>query len=426
MCRFFYTFIMYAVQPFVILFMLIRSVRSPNYRKRLNERYGLFYSQPAPQPNGVIIHAASVGEVIAATPLVKQIQATYPNLPITVTTVTPTGSDRVKAAFGDSVTHLYLPYDIPSALTRFIRFIQPKACIVIETEIWPNLIHQLHQRRIPFVIANARLSGRSAQRYSLVSGIFRHVLEEIALIAPQDKISATRYLSLGYDINKLVVTGNIKYDLTISNELVEKVQQLRIHWASHRPVWIAASTHEGEEEIILDAHKTLLTQYPNLLLILVPRHPERFVSVADLIAKRQFRYVKRSENVAPHDDHQVVLGDSMGELMLMYGVSDVAFVGGSLVKRGGHNPLEPLTFKIPVISGKYTFNFPEVFRNLVEVQGVLEIGDNATALARAVGIFLNSETLRQRYGQAGFSVLSQNRGALQHLFELLTPYLEKE
>ncbi|MGC6342702.1 lipid IV(A) 3-deoxy-D-manno-octulosonic acid transferase [Bisgaard Taxon 45] len=424
MLRFFYTVLMYLIQPLVVLFMLGRSIKAPNYRKRLNERYGFYCGAVRPKPNGVVIHAASVGEVIAATPLVKRIQALYPNLPITVTTVTPTGSDRVNAAFGNSVTHFYLPYDLPDAVNRFIAFVQPKVCIVIETEIWPNLIVQLKKQRIPFIIANARLSARSTQRYQKLKGALHHIFDDISLIAPQDDVSAQRYLSLGYDEQRLKLTGNIKYDLVLNDALMQQVTTLKQAWVEQRPVWIAASTHEGEEDLILESHRLLLHKYPDLLLILVPRHPERFNLVADLIKKHKLTYIRRSDKIVPNASTQVVLGDTMGELMLMYGISDIAFVGGSLVKHGGHNPLEPLAFKLPVISGKYTFNFPEVFTKLTQVQGALEINGNTKALTSAIEKFLDSPELRERYGNAGHEVLIENRGALQRLLDLLDPYFK--
>ncbi|MGC6407891.1 lipid IV(A) 3-deoxy-D-manno-octulosonic acid transferase [Bisgaard Taxon 45] len=424
MLRFFYTVLMYLIQPLVVLFMLGRSIKAPNYRKRLNERYGFYCGAVRPKADGVVIHAASVGEVIAATPLVKRIQALYPNLPITVTTVTPTGSDRVNAAFGNSVTHFYLPYDLPDAVNRFIAFVQPKVCIVIETEIWPNLIVQLKKQRIPFIIANARLSARSTQRYQKLKGALHHIFDDISLIAPQDDVSAQRYLSLGYDEQRLKLTGNIKYDLVLNDALMQQVTALKQAWVEQRPVWIAASTHEGEEDLILESHRLLLHKYPDLLLILVPRHPERFNLVADLIKKHKLTYIRRSDKIVPNASTQVVLGDTMGELMLMYGISDIAFVGGSLVKHGGHNPLEPLAFKLPVISGKYTFNFPEVFTKLTQVQGALEINGNTKALTSAIEKFLDSPELRERYGNAGHEVLIENRGALQRLLDLLDPYFK--
>ncbi len=425
MWRFFYTGLMYLIQPLVLFFMWIRGFKAPNYRKRLGERYGYYKDLTRPSPYGIVVHAASVGEVIAATPLVRRIQQNYPHLSITFTTVTPTGSDRVKAAFGDSVTHCYLPYDLPDAINRFIDFIQPKLCIVIETELWPNLIHQLHCRNVPFIVANARLSARSAKRYGEVRSSLQTMWSQISLIAPQDQISGKRFLTLGYPEAKLKLTGNIKYDLTINAELLEQIRGLHEQWVQQRHIWIAASTHEGEEEIILQAHRQLLKKYPDLLLLLVPRHPERFNSVADLIEKEKFQFIRRSSGELPSADTQVILGDSMGELMLLYGISDIAFVGGSLVKQGGHNPLEPLAFKIPVITGKHTFNFPEVFRMLLEVQGVLEVSSTAGGLERAVEALLNSPEGRKCFGNAGYEVLIENRGALQRLLNLLKPYLER-
>ena len=380
MWRLIYTLLMYILQPFVLLFMLFRSLKAPQYRVRLKERYGFYGTMSAPKPQGVMVHAASVGEVIAATPLIKAIQTKYPELAITVTTMTPTGSERVKSAFGHHVTHVFLPYDLPGAVRRFIRFVQPKVCIVIETELWANLIHGLHQQQIPFIIANARLSERSARRYGKVKNCLREMLHEIELIAPQDDFSGVRYQQIGYQ-GKLSLTGNIKYDLHISHELTQKISE--------------------------------------------PRHPEHFNTVAELIEQGNFSSIRRSTGILPDQQTQILLGDTMGELMLMYGVSDVAFVGGSLIKRGGHNPLEPLAFKCPVISGKYTFNFPEVFAKLKQVNGMIEIDENPTALSQAVHTCLENKALREQLGNAGFGVLMENRGALQRLMDLLTPYLEK-
>ncbi|PVX41401.1 3-deoxy-D-manno-octulosonic-acid transferase [Pasteurella langaaensis DSM 22999] len=420
--RHIYTILMYFLQPFILLFMLFRSLKAPNYRARLAERYGFYGNHPAPKPQGVLVHAASVGEVIAATPLIKRIQSEFPTLAITVTTMTPTGSERVKSAFGDKVTHVYLPYDLPCAMRQFIRFIQPKACIVIETELWANLIHELHQQNIPFIIANARLSERSAKRYGKFKNHLKEMLSEISLIAPQDAFSGERYQQIGYQ-GDLQLTGNIKYDLHISDDLMQKINQLKTEIGT-RPIWIAASTHAGEEEIILQAHRTLLQQFPHLLLILVPRHPEHFNVVAELLEKNELKYTRRSQGLIPTANTSVLLGDTMGELMLMYGVADVAFVGGSLIKRGGHNPLEPLAFKCPVISGKYTFNFPEVFAKLKQVNGVIEIEENSTALSQAVSQCLSDSAFSAQLGEAGFNVLMENRGALQRLMHLLKPYLE--
>lgn len=421
-----YTVLSYLIQPLILLMMWKRGLKLPEYRKRLWERYGCYGKLEKPQTQGVVVHAASVGEVIAATPLIKAIQKKYPSLPITVTTVTPTGSARVKAAFGESVAHFYLPYDLPDAVKRFLRFVEPKLFIVIETELWPNLIRQIHKNHIPFVIANARLSPRSAKRYGWIKSHLRNMFNEITLILAQDEVSAQRYIQLGFNPQHLINTGNLKFDLEITDELRQEVAQTTQHLKlTERPVWIAGSTHEGEEKIILEAHQQLLVHYPNLVLILVPRHPERFQSVEQLLQKMQIPYVKRSENQVVSTDTQVLLGDTMGEMMILYGLAQIAFVGGSLVKHGGHNPLEPIAFELPVISGVHTFNFPEIFAKLRSVNGVIEIDSNVTALVDAVTYFLAHPELGKKISQAGFAVLSENQGALKRHLTLLAPYLEK-
>lgn len=426
MLRYCYTLLSYLIQPLILFFMWRKSWKQPEYRARLAERYGFYGNATSPSAKGVVIHAASVGEVIAATPLIKAIQAKYPQLAVTITTVTPTGSERVKAAFGDSVSHFYLPYDLPGAIERFITFIDPKLMIVIETELWPNLIRRLHQHHIPFVLANARLSPRSAKRYGWVKSGIHNMLHEISLLMAQDSVSADRYLALGFPPEKLVTTGNLKFDLEIDDALrktvIDTAHELNVHY---RPIWIAGSTHEGEEKIILEAHQALLEKHPNLVLILVPRHPERFASVETLIQKSGLAYVKRSEQTALSGSTQVLLGDTMGEMMLLYGLSKVAFVGGSLVKHGGHNPLEPIAFQLPVISGVYTYNFPEIFAKLAEVKGFVEVNSDTQSLVQAVEFLLENREARKTIATAGFSVLQENQGALERHLALLAPYLEK-
>lgn len=426
MLRFLYTSLIHLIQPLLLLMMLKRSQKQPDYRKRLSERYGVYGDLNAPKPNGIVIHAASVGEVIAATPMIKSIQAKYPDLPITVTTVTPTGSARVKAAFGESVSHFYLPYDLPIAIRRFIDFVQPKLFIVIETELWPNLIRQMTLHQIPFVIANARLSPRSTKRYGWIRQSVKNMLSEIRLILAQDEVSADRYISLGFPESRLINTGNLKYDLEITAAQRAIVEQTATALnITQRPVWIAGSTHEGEERIILDAHQQLLANYPDLLLILVPRHPERFGDVENLLVKTAIPYTKRSDNEPIQTNTQVLLGDTMGEMMVLYGLAQIAFVGGSLVRHGGHNPLEPIAFELPVISGHHTFNFPEVFSKLREVNGVIEVDSDSHSLAQAVEHLLNHQAEGKAISEAGFAVLKENQGALKRHLALLAPFIEK-
>ncbi|QGM81333.1 lipid IV(A) 3-deoxy-D-manno-octulosonic acid transferase [Otariodibacter oris] len=426
MLRCLYSLLSYLIQPFVLFFIWRKGFLQPEYRHRLHERYAFYKNLKKPMPKGVVIHAASVGEVIAATPLIKKIQEYYPQLSITITTVTPTGSSRVKAAFGDKVTHFYLPYDLPDAVKRFLNFVDPKLFIVIETELWPNLIHQSHIRKIPFVIANARLSPRSAKRYGWVKSHLQPMLNEIDLILAQDRVSADRYLALGFNPDNLINTGNLKFDLEVTPNLCNKITETQnILHIVQRPVWIAGSTHEGEEKIILEAHQQLLKQYKDLILILVPRHPERFEEVEHLLQKMQISYVKRSDNQEILQNTRVLLGDTMGEMMLLYGLAQIAFIGGSLVKHGGHNPLEPIVFKIPVISGLHTFNFPEIFAKLRNVNGVIEIESHQKYLVSAVSKLLDTPELGEKIAHAGFSVLTENQGALTRHLNLLAPYLIK-
>lgn len=426
MIRLLYICLSYLLQPFILLLMWYKGRKQPAYRKRLWERYGVYDETEKPKAKGVIIHAASVGEVIAATPLIKEIGKKYPNLPLIVTTVTPTGSERVNAAFSNSVSHFYLPYDLPDAVERFLNFVDPKLMIVIETELWPNLIRKVNLRNIPFIIANARLSPRSARRYGWVRQSIKDMLNQISLIMAQDEVSKERYLALGYKAEKMVNTGNLKFDLEITSELRQSVLETKTALnLNERPIWIAGSTHEGEEKLILDTHKLLLQDYPNLVLILVPRHPERFSIVELLIEKSELNYVKRSLNQPLDSNTQVLLGDTMGEMMLLYGISNIAFVGGSLVKHGGHNPLEPIAFNIPVISGFFTYNFPEIFEKLRKVKGVVEVESTAEALFDSIELLLEQPELGQEIAQAGFEVLRENQGALKRHIDLLAPYLEK-
>lgn len=426
MLRLFYICLSYLLQPVILLLMWYKGRKQPAYRKRLWERYGIYDESEKPKAKGVVIHAASVGEVIAATPLIKAISKQYPELPLIITTVTPTGSERVKAAFGNSVSHFYLPYDLPDAIERFLNFIEPKLMIVIETELWPNLIRKVNVRKIPFVIANARLSPRSAKRYGWFKRSIQNMLNQISLIMAQDEVSRDRYLALGYEPAKMVNTGNLKFDLEITPQLHQSVIEAKASLKLiDRPIWIAGSTHEGEEKLILDTHKLLLTRYPNLVLILVPRHPERFSSVETLIQKSALNYIKRSDDQPFEQNTQVMLGDTMGEMMLLYGLSDIAFVGGSLVKHGGHNPLEPIVFNIPVVSGLYTYNFPEIFEKLREVKGVIEIESSVEALTESIQLLLEQPQIGQEIAKSGLSVLQENQGALKRHLDLLAPYLEK-
>lgn len=415
-----YQVLLYLIQPLIWLRLLLRSRKAPAYRKRWGERYGFCKGKVVPQ--GILLHSVSVGETLAAVPLVRALRHHYPDLPITVTTMTPTGSERVRSAFGDDVYHVYLPYDLPGSVNRFLKTVDPKLVIIMETELWPNLISKLHQRKIPLIIANARLSERSAAGYQKLGSFVKTMLQKITLIAAQNQEDGERFIELGLKRSHLYVTGSLKFDISVTPELAARAVALRRQWAAHRPVWIATSTHEGEESIILETHKKLLTQFPQLLLILVPRHPERFPKAEQLTREAGLKYTLRSTDAVPDAQTQVVIGDTMGELMLLYGIADLAFVGGSLVERGGHNPLEAAAHAIPVIMGPHTFNFKNICAKLDQAEGLITVTDSES-MATAIASLLNDEDYRRYYGRHAVEVLHENQGALLRLLTLLSPYL---
>lgn len=416
-----YTLLLYLIQPFVWLKLLWRSRKAPAYRQRWLERYG--FCKNKVKPNGILVHAVSVGETIAAIPLIKALQQKYPQLPITVTTMTPTGSERVKTLLKDSVSHVYLPYDLPGAIKRFLKTTKPKIVIIMETELWPNLISQCYKQKIPLIIANARLSERSAARYGKLGKAVKQIFSKISMVAAQNQHDGERFVSLGLPTDHLAITGSIKFDINLSNEQRQKINQLKQQWQLNRPVLIAASTHSGEDEIILTAFKKLLLKHANLLLILVPRHPERFKTVEKLISDSGFNYLKRSSNQIPTEQTQIVLGDTMGELLELYAMADIAFVGGSLVKQGGHNPLEPALHHIAIITGEYFFNFQVICEQLIEAQGMIVCTNSADDLYSSIDCLLNDNSSRNQLGENAYLVLKQNQGALSRLLTVINHYL---
>ncbi|QWA11083.1 lipid IV(A) 3-deoxy-D-manno-octulosonic acid transferase [Sodalis ligni] len=415
-----YNVIIYFLQPFIWIRLLWRSRKAPAYRRRWGERYG--FCQGKVKPGGIMLHSVSVGETLAAIPLVRALRHRYPFLPITVTTMTPTGSERVQSAFGKDVDHVYLPYDLPGAMNRFLNQVNPKLVIVMETELWPNLIKALYQRKIPLVVANARLSARSAAGYKKFGSFTADIMGKITLIAAQNEEDGERFLSLGLKRNQLALTGSLKFDISVTPELAARALTLRRQWAPHRPVWIATSTHEGEESLLLQAHRQLLANFPNLLLILVPRHPERFPVAKEMTQRAGFSLTTRSSGEVPSPGTQVVIGDTMGELMLLYGIADIAFVGGSLVERGGHNPLEAAAHAVPVLMGPHIFNFRDICSKLAEAGGLITVTD-VPSLVKEISTLLTDEDYRLYYGRHAVEVLHQNQGALQRLLQLLEPYL---
>ncbi|GAB3105315.1 3-deoxy-D-manno-octulosonic acid transferase [Aestuariicella hydrocarbonica] len=423
MMRWFYSLVFYLSLPLVVVRLLWRARSAPAYARRWGERFGFFAARPGNRP-AIWLHAVSVGETLAALPLIKQLQLRYPQHDLIVTTTTPTGSERVKAAFGETVFHVYAPYDLPDCLGRFLRRARPQLAVIMETELWPNTIAACHKRQIPVVIANARLSEKSARGYGRFAALATPMLQQVSMVAAQAQADGQRFVNLGVPSDKLSVTGNIKFDLTLDATVRAQAQAIRQRWQgtgqasnSARPILLAASTHQGEDALLLQAFATLLPEHPSLLLVLVPRHPERFERVA-AEASRNYRLQKHSEGGAVAADTQVVVGDTMGELLALLGASDLVFMGGTWVPNGGHNLIEPAAWAKPVFCGPSLFNFAEVSRLLKEAGG-LQVVETPADLALAVAQALSSPERSERMGQAAQQVADANRGALERLLGVI-------
>ncbi|RON83597.1 MULTISPECIES: lipid IV(A) 3-deoxy-D-manno-octulosonic acid transferase [Pseudomonas] len=417
MNRTLYTALFYLGLPLVAIRLWLRARKAPAYARRIGERFS--WGLPAMQPGGIWVHAVSVGESIAAAPMIRALLARYPQLPITVTCMTPTGSERIQALFANEprIQHCYLPYDLPCAAARFLDRVRPKLAVIMETELWPNHIHQCAKRGIPVALANGRLSERSARGYGRFAKLTAPMLAEMSLFAVQTEAEAERFRQLGARSETVEVTGSIKFDLSIDPQLLVRASELREQWqAGERPVWIAASTHEGEDTVVLDAHRQLLANHPDALLILVPRHPERFNPVFELCRQQGFETIRRSSAEPVTASTSVLLGDTMGELLFLYALADSAFVGGSLVPNGGHNLLEPAALAKPVLSGPHLFNFLEIAAMLREA-GALQEVDDAHGLAVAVQRLFELPRDAQKMADAGLRVMRSNQGALQRLLD---------
>ncbi len=419
--RWVYVVLTYLAVPFLLLHLFWRGFSVPGYRRRIAERFG--FGMPRLARSAIWVHAVSVGEVQAAAPLVRALLARHPDVPLVLTTMTPTGSERVQALFGTAVVHSYVPYDLAAGVRRFFDWARPSLAIIMETELWPNLYHECGQRRVPLVLASARVSLRSVGRYQRLIPLFRDTLANGILIAAQTPGDAERFRSLGANPGRTHVTGNIKFDFELPPDVISRGAELRARQAGSRPVWIAASTHEGEEGPVLDAHQRILEQHPSALLILVPRHPERFAQVAALLDSRGIRHVRRSSGTLADPGTLVLLGDTMGELTTFYGAADVAFVGGSLVRIGGHNLLEPAALALPVVTGLHNENAADIAELLVDCGAALVVPDWA-GLAAEVSWLLGDRAERHNRGMAGRQAILANRGALDRLLALVDPLID--
>jgi len=405
-----YTIVLAALTPLALLRLAWRARRQPDYLLHVGERFG---GHPAHTDAPVIwIHAVSVGETHAAQPLVQALRAAHPGHRILLTHTTPTGRRTGEQLFGDTVMRAYLPYDLPWAVRRFLEAFRPQVGVLMETELWPNLLAHCRRLAIPMVLANARMSERSARGYARIGRLSREAMTALSNVGAQTQSDAQRIAALG--AVRVEVTGNLKFDRTPTSADLELGRVLRARFGG-RFVFLAASTREGEEEQVLDA---LGAMHGDTLLALVPRHPQRFEAVAALLAKRGIPFQRRSEDQPVRADTRVWLGDSMGELFACYAACDVAFVGGSLLPLGGQNLLEALALGRPVLVGPHTFNFEQVTASAVNLGAALRV-DDPLALHRAVSALQRDPERRRRMGEAGLAFVQEHSGATARTLALV-------
>lgn len=414
-----YSAVLYVLTPVTVYHLIWRGFRQPAYFERWSERYAGF---GAPRAHRVLwVHAVSVGEVNAAVPLVDALLQRRPDLRLLVTTITPTGSERVRALWGDRVDHVYLPYDLPGAVSRFLRHFRPHAALVMETELWPNLLFGCRDAGVPLYVLNARLSARSLRGYQVLAPLVRRALATVRAVGAQSHADARRFVALGAPAERVVETGNLKYDTRVPDTL-DRIAADCSTRRGGRPAWIAASTHPDEEAAVLRIHRRLRARFPDLLMLWAPRHPERFRAACEQSAALGLRTRRRSEHRWPDADTDVFVVDTLGELMGFYACADVAFVGGSLQPIGGHNLLEPAATGAPVVTGPHLHNFAEISQRLRQA-GALEIGADAETVGDVVELLLGDVARRDAMAAAGRALVESGRGALEKTLTLIAPDL---
>ncbi|GLX78397.1 3-deoxy-D-manno-octulosonic acid transferase [Thalassotalea insulae] len=420
-----YRILLLLLLPVLIVVLLLRSINHPQYRYRIFERLGFVNSDF--KIGGIVIHAASVGEVIALKSYIELLLQQAPELIITFTTFTPTGSAQVKKLFADRVQHCYLPLDIWPCSWLFLKALAPKAVVLMETELWPNLIAQCHQRGIILQLINGRLSDNSINSYRKLSWLIKPSLQSFQQILAQSSDNQKNFIALGADAEKCQVSGNLKYDLHISETVRKKALLLAQFIAKQRKIWLVASTHPGDEELVLASFAQLKVKYPELLLVLVPRHPERFESIYQLCLAQGFQSIKRSTERPVTSENDIWLIDSLGELLPLCGLADIVTMGGSFSSIGGHNPLEPALFKKPIVVGHDMKNFRAVMKQLTAKQGIMQLTTRDSysrvqmtdALTQAVDQLLQQPQMMEQLGQQAFNVVQANQGASEYSVQAL-------
>jgi 3-deoxy-D-manno-octulosonic-acid transferase len=418
-------FTVYLLLPYAVAKLVWRALRYPPYWRRWPERFG--FVAPLGDRRTIWVHAVSVGEVRSAAALIAALGERYPQHRVVVTTMTPTGADQVRALLGERVTHCYVPFDFPGAVRRFFDRVHPELALIAETELWPNLFAECAHRRVPLMLVNGRVSPESLRGYRMFPRLVRATLECASLLCAQTRTDAQRLRNLGAPDARVRVTGNLKFDVAPPARLADEGRELRAQWGRDRAVWIAASTRRGEERQVLAAFARLRAAFPTLLLVLVPRHPERFAAVVRLCRRRGWHVALRTRTRgAPLDPGcDVLVGDTMGELQRLYAASDVAFVGGSLVPTGGQNVLEACAAGVPAVFGPHMFHFEEIAALALERGAALQVHDEAQ-LAAAVALYLEQPELRRAAGRAAQTLVADNRGALERTLVLLDETLRAE
>ncbi|MBE9525437.1 MAG: lipid IV(A) 3-deoxy-D-manno-octulosonic acid transferase [Proteobacteria bacterium] len=442
MSRFLYTLLYYCLTPLLFLRLLIKHQKSRQYKEqrqdlRLAERLAFFDNRELDnkeftnkgQANPIWFHTVSVGEFIATLPLIKQVMLEYPQFPLLITCTTTTGSSQIIKTFATEIKqgkifHVYLPYDLPGSMRRFLKKTQPHLAIIMETEIWPNLLHATQQMNIPIWLLNARMSARSAKGYKRFKGLIKTTLQEFTGIAAQDKLDAERLIQLGAKAESLTITGSIKFDIQLDLKELEAGHELRqqLNWQDKK-VLIAASTHQGEDEILLNVFQNLRQYYPQLVMLIVPRHPERFQSVYQLLTASDYTIAKRSTPVRKGGSAiDILLGDSMGEMMRYFSCADMVFMGGTMVPTGGHNILEPAAMGLPIVYGPHMFNFNAINELFIHYQAALQVADGAD-LEKALHLLLSDEKRADEMAAKAKQLIAKNAGAKDKILALLKPYL---
>jgi 3-deoxy-D-manno-octulosonic-acid transferase len=418
-----YSAALYVLLPITVYHLIWRGFRQRAYFRRWPERYGTYgrlEDEDAPRDT-LWVHAVSVGEVNAAAPLVNALRQLHPRLPLLITTITPTGSARVRALWGDSVQHVYLPYDLPGAVGRFFEHFRPRAGLILETELWPNLLFGARDHGVPTYVLNARLSARSLRGYRVLAPLISRALRTLWRVGAQSHADARRFVALGARAEQVVELGNLKFDTPVPEGLDAFVAKFRAQ-AGARPVWIAASTHDGEEEAVIELHRRLRKRFPGLLLLWAPRHPERFRAAIDHAHAAGWQVATRKLTRLPGPSDDVFVVDTLGELSCFYACAQVAFVGGSLQAIGGHNLLEPAAVGTATVTGPHLHNFTEIARRMQEAKAVC-IAKDADGVHDALAELLGDEAARARMAEAGLRLVAEGRGALARSLAMIAPVL---